>query len=101
MQTCTPCHGSSTANPPLPSACATCHGGASAILASTTHALPTTGCGHHRWLPRRPEPDADAYGDRHDHADADAYGDRHDHPDADAYGDRHGHSDADPQPQRH
>ena len=43
MQTCTPCHGSSTANPPLPSACASCHG-ASAILASATHALPATGC---------------------------------------------------------
>ncbi len=59
LQTCTPCHGSSTANPPLPSACATCHG-ASTILASATHALPATGCdttdGCHGFVEPTPTP---------------------------------------------
>ena len=59
MATCTPCHGSSTANPPLPSACATCHG-ASTILASATHAAPATGCtttgGCHGFVEPTPTP---------------------------------------------
>ena len=59
METCTPCHGSSTANPPLPSACASCHGAAN-ILASATHALPATGCdttdGCHGFVEPTPTP---------------------------------------------
>jgi len=40
---CSSCHLSGTATPPTPVACAACHGGTSAILASATHV--TTKCG--------------------------------------------------------
>ena len=34
---CTSCHVTSTATPPLPTACGKCHGGPTAILATTSH----------------------------------------------------------------
>jgi hypothetical protein len=44
ITTCATCHPSGdTSKPPLPSACAACHGGTTAILAKTTHAA--TKCG--------------------------------------------------------
>ena len=43
MATCTNCHATSTDTPPLPAACGKCHGGPSAILATSAHA--TQGCG--------------------------------------------------------
>jgi hypothetical protein len=42
--TCSTCHNNGgTSNPPLPSACASCHGGTTAILAKPTHT--TNACG--------------------------------------------------------
>jgi hypothetical protein len=44
FSTCATCHNDGgTGNPPLPSACAACHGGTTAILASTQHKA--NGCG--------------------------------------------------------
>jgi hypothetical protein len=44
VNTCATCHNNGgTSNPPLPSACAACHGGTTAILAKPTHT--TNACG--------------------------------------------------------
>jgi hypothetical protein len=60
INTCATCHTVNTATPPLPATCAAgnCHGGATAILASTTHAANACGTtpGCHGFVSPTPTP---------------------------------------------